>query len=63
MFMAAQKIVGRTYEPLWLYAEVALVYLMFSTILTIVQRCCEKRLNAYNSKDSEIADTLAKEVQ
>jgi cystine transport system permease protein len=63
MFMAAQKIVGRTYEPLWLYAEVALVYLMFSTILTVVQRCWEKRLNAYNSKDSEIAEPFAGEVQ
>jgi cystine transport system permease protein len=60
MFMAAQKIVGRTYEPLWLYAEVALVYLMFSTILTIVQRYCEKHLNAYNSRDSRTAE---KEVQ
>jgi cystine transport system permease protein len=62
MFMAAQKIVGRTYEPLWLYAEVALVYLMFSTILTVVQRCWEKRLNAYNSKDSETAEPFAGEV-
>ena len=50
MFMSAQKIVGRTYEPLWLYSEVALVYLMFSTILTIIQRIMEKRLNAYNTK-------------
>jgi cystine transport system permease protein len=62
MFMAAQKIVGRTYEPLWLYAEVALVYLLFSTILSVIQRCWEKRLNVYNSKDSKIADTLAGEV-
>jgi cystine transport system permease protein len=60
MFMAAQKIVGRTYEPLWLYAEVALVYLMFSTILTILQRFFEKRLNAYNLRDSR---TVEKEVQ
>jgi cystine transport system permease protein len=63
MFMAAQKIVGRTYEPLWLYAEVALVYLMFSTILTILQRFFEKRLNAYNSRDSRTAEAVAKEVQ
>lgn len=35
MFMAAQKIVGRTYEPLWLYCEVALIYLIFSTVLTL----------------------------
>jgi len=50
MFMAAQKIVGRTYEPLWLYAEVALVYLLFSTILTFIQRRMEKRLNTYTMK-------------
>ncbi len=53
MFMQAQKIVGRTYEPLWLYAEVALVYLMFSTILTVIQRIWEKRLNRYNTRDTE----------
>jgi len=53
MFMSAQKIVGRTYEPLWLYSEVALVYLFFSTILTIVQRYYEKRLSAYNSRSSQ----------
>ena len=50
MFMAAQKIVGRTYEPMWLYAEVALVYLMFSTILTFIQRRVEKRLSTYTMK-------------
>lgn len=57
MFMSAQKIVGRTYEPLWLYAEVALVYLFFSTILTIIQRHYEKKLNTYNSR----ADQSTKE--
>ncbi|MCF0229646.1 MAG: amino acid ABC transporter permease, partial [Parasporobacterium sp.] len=41
MFMAAQKIVGRTYEPLWVYSEVALIYLIFSTILTFIQRKME----------------------
>ena len=54
MFMAAQKIVGRTYEPLWLYCEVALIYLFFSTILTFVQRYFEKRLSAYNSRETEV---------
>lgn len=54
MFMSAQKIVGRTYEPLWLYVEVALVYLFFSTVLTIIQRYCEKNLGSYTSKDRRI---------
>lgn len=51
MFMSAQKIVGRTYEPLWLYSEVALIYLFYSTILTLIQAYCEKRLSSYNSKE------------
>lgn len=46
MFMATQHIVARTYESLPLYLEVAFIYLMFSTILTQVQRWGEKKLNA-----------------
>ena len=46
MFMATQRIVARTYEPLALYLEVALIYLLFSTVLTWLQRWGEKRLNA-----------------
>ena len=46
MFMATQRIVARTYESLSLYLEVAFIYLMFSTILTQVQRWGEKKLNA-----------------
>ncbi len=47
MFMVTQRIVARTYEPLVLYIEVGLVYLLFSTVLTFVQRASEKRLGAY----------------
>ena len=46
MFMATQRIVARTYEPLALYMEVGLIYLLFCTVLTWVQRAGEKRLNA-----------------
>ena len=46
MFMATQRIAARTYESLPLYLEVAFIYLMFSTILTQVQRWGEKKLNA-----------------
>ena len=46
VFMAAQRIVARTYEPLALYCEVALIYLLFSTVLTKLQASGEKRLNA-----------------
>ncbi len=47
MFMAAQRIVARTYEPLLVYTEVALMYLAFSTVLTWLQHLGEKRLNRY----------------
>ena len=49
MFMATQRIVARTYEPLALYAEVGLIYLLFCTVLTKVQRIGEKRLSAYGA--------------
>ena len=45
MFMATQRIVARTYEPLMLYLEVGLIYLMFSTVLTKLQRVGEKKLD------------------
>lgn len=45
MFMTTQRIVARTYEPLALYIEVGLVYLIFSTILTKLQSVGEKKLN------------------
>lgn len=43
MFMATQRIVARTYEPLVLYLEVGFIYLMMCTILTKVQAWGEKR--------------------
>lgn len=45
MFMATQRIVARTYEPLALYIEVALIYLVFSTVLTKLQKVGEGKLN------------------
>ena len=47
MFMATQRIVARTYEPVALYCEVGLIYLLFSTILTKLQRVGEKKLDFY----------------
>ncbi len=43
MFMSTQRIVARTYEPLVLYIEVGLIYLMMCTILTKVQAWGEKK--------------------
>ena len=47
MFMATQRIAARTYEMLPLYCEVALIYLLFSTVLTFIQRAGERRLSSY----------------
>lgn len=47
MFMATQRIVARTYEPLALYIEVGLIYLLFCTVLTKFQHMGEKKLNVY----------------
>ena len=47
MFRQAQVINGRVYESLALYSETALIYLMFSTILTWLQRWGEKKLDHY----------------
>lgn len=44
MFLAAQRIAARTYEPLLLYCEVAVEYLLFCTVLTWLQHVCEKKL-------------------
>ncbi len=50
MFMTTQRIVARTYEPLALYCEVGLIYLMFSTVLTWIQRKGEGRLSVYGTR-------------
>lgn len=47
MFRATVQINASVYEPLLLYSEVALVYLMFSTVLTWLQRRLENRLGSY----------------
>ena len=47
MFLVTQRIVARTYEPLLLYLEVGLIYLIFSTVLTKLQRVGEKKLQTY----------------
>lgn len=44
MFMVAQRVAARTYETFALYCEVALIYLLFCTVLTKLQSVCEKKL-------------------
>ena len=50
MFRAAEQINARVYEPLALYIEVGLIYLLFSTALTWLQRWGEKKLGAYEGR-------------
>lgn len=50
MFMTTQRIVARTYEPLLLYIEVGLIYLIFCTVLTRLQSYGEKCLRTYVSR-------------
>ena len=58
MFMVTQRIVARTYEPLLLYLEVGLIYLIFSTVLTWVQRFGEKKLASYGHKEGRAMPQL-----
>ena len=55
MFMATQRINARYYEPLALYLEVAVIYLIFCTLLTWLQRLGEKKLSAYTKKEARHA--------
>ncbi len=43
LFQVAQQITARTYEPLWLYTEAAVVYLLFCSALTYFQDKLEAR--------------------
>lgn len=44
MFLKAQQIAARTYEPFALYCEVGLIYLLFCTALSRLQAYGEKKL-------------------
>ena len=57
MFMSTQRIVARTYEPLLLYLEVGLIYLMFCTLLTWLQHIGEKRLQTYGREPMRQGNT------
>ncbi len=50
MFMAAQRLVAHYYEPFAIYPEVGAFYLLFSTLISRLERWGEKKLNAYEYK-------------
>ncbi|WP_144555249.1 amino acid ABC transporter permease [Bacillus sp. X1(2014)] len=43
LFQKGQQIAAATYEPLWIYIEVAFIYLIFSTVLSYFQTKMEIR--------------------
>ena len=47
IFQAAQRIASVTYEPLILYSEAALIYLVFSSVLSSAQVQLERRLGQH----------------
>ncbi|WP_373231003.1 amino acid ABC transporter permease [Cohnella sp.] len=49
MFRTSQQIVAFTYEPLIVYSEVAVIYLVFSSILSVLQNYVEKRLERFSA--------------
>ena len=53
MIRQAQIINARYYETLGLYCEVALIYLLFCTVLTWLQNAAEKRMNTKGGRDDD----------
>jgi cystine transport system permease protein len=47
IFQAAQRIAAVTYEPLILYTETALIYLLFSSVLSALQGRLERRFGQH----------------
>lgn len=47
MFQLAKQINAAKYEPLIIYCEVAIIYLLFCTVLSFAQGKLEKRLDRY----------------
>ncbi|WP_178023258.1 amino acid ABC transporter permease [uncultured Paenibacillus sp.] len=50
MFRTAQQITATTYEPLVVYTEAGIIYLLFSTILSALQNRLEKRLDRFTAR-------------
>ncbi|MFC5470953.1 amino acid ABC transporter permease [Cohnella suwonensis] len=50
MFRKAQQFVALTYEPLLLYCEVAIIYLAFSSVLSVLQNYVENRLERFSAR-------------
>jgi cystine transport system permease protein len=49
MFRKAQQIAATTYEPLLVYSAAAVFYLLFCSVLSVLQNYLEKRLDRYSA--------------
>ena len=47
VFQVGQQIVAVTFEPLWLYLEVGVIYLIYSTVLSQLQGVLERKLGKH----------------
>lgn len=54
MMMATKQLNALYYEPLALYLETALIYLLFCTVLTKVQSWGEKKLSTYERREAAV---------
>ncbi|CAM3537626.1 MULTISPECIES: amino acid ABC transporter permease [Saccharibacillus] len=50
MFQVAKQITATTYEPLLVYSEVAVLYLILCTVLNALQNVMEKRLARFSAR-------------
>lgn len=49
MFRTAQQVTATSYEPLLIYCEAGLFYLLFCSVLSALQNYLEKRLDRYSA--------------
>ena len=47
VFQIGQQIVAVTFEPLWIYLEVGVIYLIYSTVLSQLQGVLERKLGKH----------------
>ncbi|ANS75543.1 cysteine ABC transporter permease [Paenibacillus yonginensis] len=50
LFKKSQQITATTYEPLLIYSEAGLIYLLFCTVLSALQNNLERRLARYSAR-------------
>ncbi|WP_077615958.1 amino acid ABC transporter permease [Caenibacillus caldisaponilyticus] len=50
LFRKAQEIAAERYEPFWLYIEAAFIYLIFCSVLNVMQAQMEKRVDRHVAK-------------